>query len=72
MTIATVYTEVEVDVDLADISTDDLIEELESRGETLNDTNNEQLIEIWQLRRQGLPFDRELDNYIYTTLGKVI
>lgn len=28
----TIYTEVEVDVDLADFETDDLIEELESRG----------------------------------------
>ena len=28
----TVYTEVEVDVDLNDFDTDDLIEELESRG----------------------------------------
>jgi hypothetical protein len=28
----TVYTEVEVDVDLVDFDTDDLLEELESRG----------------------------------------
>ena len=29
----TVYTEVEVDINLSDFETDDLIEELESRGE---------------------------------------
>jgi hypothetical protein len=31
----TVYTEVEVDVDLGDFDTDDLLEELESRGKLL-------------------------------------
>jgi hypothetical protein len=33
----TIYTEVEVDVDLSDFETDDLIEELESRGSAVTD-----------------------------------
>ena len=44
----TVYTEVEVDVDLSDFDTDDLIEELESRGELLITSkpyDNKELVE---------------------------
>jgi hypothetical protein len=33
----TIYTEVEVDVDLSDFDTDDLLEELESRGSGVMD-----------------------------------
>ena len=72
----TIYTEVEVDVDLSDFDTDDLIEELESRGHmTSSDTgqdHNELLTEIWQLRRLGKDVDQKLDNLIYAVLGKVI
>lgn len=71
----TVYTEVEVDVDLSDFETDDLIEELESRGEVVLDSStnsHERLEKIWQLRRQGKDYQRELDELIYTVLGKVI
>ena len=36
MTVATVSTYVEVDVDMSDIETDDMVEELEQRGVTVN------------------------------------
>ena len=72
----TIYTEVEVDVDLADFETDDLIEELENRGYMTGSENsensNELLSKIWQLRRQGRNYDRELDQLIYEILGKVL
>ena len=72
----TIYTEVEVDVDLADFETDDLIEELENRGYMTGSANsensNELLSKIWQLRRQGRNYDRELDQLIYEILGKVL
>ena len=71
----TIYTEVEVDVDLSEFDTDDLIEELESRGEMVSDApsdSNELLTEIWLKRRMGQDYQRELDNLIYTVLGKVI
>lgn len=72
----TIYTEVEVDVDLDEFETEDLIEELESRGYLVTDEegrdNNEILVKIWELRRMGKNYEAELDQLIYCVLGKVI
>lgn len=71
----TVYTEVEVDVDLGDFDTDDLIEELESRGRSLEvpGTSGTELVEqIHEKRRLGKDYQRELDELIYTVTGKFI
>lgn len=73
---ATVYTEVEVDVDLADFETDDLLDELESRGhlpQAADDNSKELLEAIWLKRRLGKDnYQEELDSLIYQVLGKVI
>jgi hypothetical protein len=70
----TIYTEVEVDVDLSDFDDDDLLEELEDRnlgimvqGENLNLLNA-----IWLKRRMGQDCQSELDQLIYQTLGHVV
>ena len=73
----TIYTEVEVDVDLGDFETEDLIEELESRNAYENKTESELyrslLTIIWQKRRAGnVSYDKELDTLIYDVLGHVI
>lgn len=74
----TVYTEVEVDVDLKDFDDDDLIEELESRGLDLNtkyidgDTMRELLTNVWQNRREGRDYQRELDQLIWYGIGKIV
>jgi hypothetical protein len=71
----TVYTEVEVDVDLEDFDTDDLIDELERRGRTLevSDTLGTELVEkIFQKRRLGKDFNYELDELIYVVTGRVL
>lgn len=71
----TVYTEVEVDVDLNEFDTDDLIEELERRGkglEVAEGVGTELITAIWLKRRQGQDYQTELDNLIYTVIGKVI
>lgn len=71
----TVYTEVEVDVDLDEFDTDDLIEELERRGkglEVAEGAGTELITAIWLKRRQGQDYQTELDNLIYTVIGKVI
>ena len=72
----TVYTEVEVDVDLSDFDTDDLIEELESRGAlpTEGDVDAKGLIyAIWLKRRLGNhDYQRELDQLIYQVVGHVV
>ena len=67
----TVYTEVEVDVDLTYFETDDLIDELENRG-YMTDASSKEIVEaIYQNRRNGKDFSSELDQLIYTVLGKI-
>jgi hypothetical protein len=71
----TVYTEVEVDVELADFDTDDLIEELESRGKGLeiaSQSGTELLTAIYEKRRLGRDYQRELDELIYVGIGKIV
>jgi hypothetical protein len=66
----TIYTE--IDVDLSEFDTDDLVEELESRGVSSSANTTELLEKIWILRREGKEYQTELDSLIYNVLGKVI
>lgn len=70
----TIYTEVEVDVDLTDFETDDLIEELESRGAGATEYGDgkEILQAIYEKRRLGKDYQVELEQLIYLGLGKVL
>jgi hypothetical protein len=72
----TVYKEVEVDVDLHDFDTEDLIEELEERGELPSSTGpydpTELIQQIWQLRRNGKDYQRVLDDLIYAVTGRIV
>ena len=73
-----VYKEVEVDIDLSDFETDDLIEELEERGELSSRTgpgpyDSKELVEqIWMLRRNGQNYQHQLDNLIYNVTGRIV
>ena len=70
----TIYTEVEVDVDLSDFETADLIEELESRGAGATDYGDgkDLLQSIYEKRRLGKDYQIELEALIYLGLGKFI
>lgn len=71
----TVETYVEVDVDLDDFDTDDLIEELEKRGkgmEVASHTGTELVTAIYEKRRLGRDYQRELDELIYIAIGKIV
>jgi hypothetical protein len=71
----TVYTEVEVDVDLSDFYDEDLIEELESRGrgfEVNSRTPTELVTKIYERRRLGQDYQQELDELIYVAIGKLV
>lgn len=74
----TVYTEVEVDVDLDSFDDDDLIEEMERRGLDLNskyisgDEMRELLTKVWINRREGQDYQRELDQLIWYGIGKIV
>ena len=71
-----VYKEVEVDIDLSDFETDDLLEELESRGELPADSQHSSkdlLTAIWLKRRVGrTDYETELDQLIYAGLGRIV
>lgn len=70
-----VYKEVEVDIDLDDFDDDDLIEELERRGkgfEVASSSPTELVEQIWLKRRMGQDYERELDELIYVTTGRVL
>lgn len=72
----TIYTEVEVevDVDLSEFETDDLIEELESRGAGVGQFGDGKdiLMSIYEKRRLGRDYQAELEQLIYLGLGKVL
>ena len=70
----TVYTEVEVDVDLSDFDTEDLIDELESRGVGTGEFGDgkELLQVIYENRRLGKDYQTELDQLIWLGLGRVL
>ena len=74
MTYRTVYTEVEVDVSLEDFDTDDLLDELEQRGELPldSDGNAKDIVEkMYYLHRQGQDCDHMLDSLFYSVLGRL-
>ena len=70
----TIYTEVEVDVDLSDFETDELVEELESRGAGATDYGDgkDVLMAIYEKRRLGRDYQEELDQLIWLGLGKIV
>ena len=73
-TTKTIYTDVEVEVDLKDFTDEELLDELAER-ELIPTTygDSEDLIDkIFHLRRQGKNFDKELDEYLYIQTGRAI
>jgi hypothetical protein len=72
------YVTAEVEVNLDEFDTDDLIEELECRGYDYNtkdvdaDAMRGLLETIWFNRRNGKDYQKELDDLIYGVLGKVL
>jgi hypothetical protein len=76
MTFKTIYTEVEVDIDLSDFETDDLLDELASRSSLPmeEDFHGKEILEtIYLKRRMGrTDYEKELDELIYSSLGKIL
>ena len=71
----TVYTEVEVDVDLVDFDTNDLLDELERRGDLPVEESGaaKNIVEqIYYLRRQGQPYEHLMDDLMYAVMGRVV
>ena len=74
MNYRTIYKEVEVDVDLSDFDTEDLVDELESRGAgTAEFGDGKDILEIiYEKRRLGKDYQPELAKLIWLGLGKVL
>jgi hypothetical protein len=70
----TIYKEVEVDVDMSDFDTEDLLEELESRGRPSFDVGdgNALVVAIYEKRRLGKDYQTELDRLIYQVTGRAL
>jgi hypothetical protein len=70
----TIYTSVEVDVDLSEFDTEDLIEELESRGAGVTEYGDgkDVLLAIYEKRRLGKDYQAELEQLLLLGLGRVI
>lgn len=68
----------EVEVDLSEFDTNDLIEELEDRGidvvtsEDYEDSLKEQVENIYLARRNGQSYDELLDDLIWQVTGRII
>lgn len=78
MTYIDVNTSVDVDDIIDQIDTDDLIAELERRGNDYNtmfvdgDKARYMLDSIWQKKRLNQDFNADLDKLIHYVLGKII
>ena len=67
---------VNVEVSLDEVDDSDLIEELEDRGygimqDVEEADSNESIRIIYELRRLGKDYQRELDVLIYKTIGRI-
>jgi len=64
------YVDIDVDVDLSDFADSDLIEELANRN--ISHGNVQELLEtIYHKRRLSQNFDKELDEVIYSVIGRI-
>ena len=72
------YVTVDVDVYLTDFDTEDLIDELDSRGivvgshQTQASIVGELIRLIYEKRRLGMDYEAELDEMIYQSIGRAI
>ena len=69
------YTTVEVEIDLDDFTTEDLVEELRHRGvnqQELPEEIIEQLARIHHARLCGQPWENDLDRFLKDVLGRAI
>jgi hypothetical protein len=64
---------VEVEVDLSDFDTEELLDELELRGtENPGFVYSELVRKIYEKRRLNQDYQKELDQLIYSAVGKIL
>ena len=74
MSYITIEKYIDIDIDMDDFDTDDLVEELERRGAGTTDYGDGKdiLKVIYEKRRLGKDYQAELDQLIWLGLGKII
>ena len=74
MKYVTIEKYIDIDVDMGDFDTDDLVTELERRGAGTTDYGDGKdiLQAIYEKRRLGKDYQQELDQLIWLGLGKII
>lgn len=80
MTYRTISANVDVEVDLEEFDTDDLIDELECRGYVVNDADTDGISyetrlligNIYEAKRNGQDFGPLLNQLIYQTIGRIL
>jgi hypothetical protein len=74
MTYVTIEKYIDIDIDMDDFDTDDLVEELERRGAGTTDYGDGKdiLKVIYEKRRLGKDYQTELDQLIWLGLGKIV
>lgn len=60
-----------VDIDLEDIDTEDLIQELEDRGHKLSGVAESLIWSIYEKRALGQDYSKDLDELIYQSIGRI-
>lgn len=70
--VVNVSSHVDVEVDLSDISTEDLVEELKSRYDIPEFRNTELIHAIYEKRRLNQPYEEELDELICLVTGRLL
>jgi hypothetical protein len=60
-----------VDIDLEDIDTEDLIEELEDRGHKLSGVAESLIWSIYEKRALSEDYRQDLDELIYWSIGRI-
>ena len=64
---------VDIDVDMDDFDDEDIIAEFEGRGLGIAPGDSKYLLQaIFEKRRTGQDFERELDQLIYNGLGRLL
>ena len=63
---------VEVEVDLSDFDTQELLDELESRGEKFSYDGETLVRKIYEKRRLNQDYQKQLDELIYSSIGKIL
>ena len=66
---------VEVEVNLDQFADDELVDEIQNRGYSVNGDEYDKILSIietiWQKRRTNQDFSADLDNLIYESIGKL-